>query len=264
MPETESPTPFQAVLTWITALVAAFLLSGVAHAGLGAAQAAGYWKGPTASLLVFATTTQVALVAAVLIWNNLLHLRLRDVGGFRRAQPLAYAVGVLLLVGLFPIAGVFAKAIQELLGREGVLQVIEEATRSASSSDFAIALVVLSVLPGFAEELLFRGYIMKAFIGRSAVLGIAVTSVLFALLHVDPAQVAGTLIIGAGLGVLRVASGSVLPFMVAHAGYNALVLLSVRYEVPPTILLLILACSLLLGGAGIVSLWKRRDTSLEQ
>lgn len=264
MPETEFPTPVQAVLTWITAMVASFLLSGVAHAGLGAARSAGYLGGPTASLLIFAAVTQAALVAAVLIWSNLLRLRVRDVGGFRQARSAAYGIGVLLLVGLFPIAGVFARAVQELLGHEGVLQVIEEATRNASSVDFFIALIVLSVLPGFAEELLFRGYVMSAFIGRSPALAIAVTSLLFAMLHVDPAQVAGTLIIGAGLGALRVASGSVLPCMVAHGGYNALVLLSVRFEVPDGILIVVLALSLALGVWGLAWMWKQRVASTVQ
>lgn len=261
MPQTESPTPFQAMLAWITAIAGAIVLGEVVRPGLGAIQDAGYLSGPIARLIVLAITMQAALVGAVLIWTSALDLRVRAVGGFRRAEPLAYGAGLLLLVGLFPIAGVFAQAVQELLGYPGVLQVIQDATRGASSAEFYVALVMLSVLPGFAEEFLFRGFIMSAFIGRSPALGIVVTSVLFATIHLDPAQITGTLVIGGGLGALRVASGSVLPCMAAHAGYNALVLLSVRYEIPDAVLMVILALSLVTGVWGLAWLWKRRSAT---
>jgi membrane protease YdiL (CAAX protease family) len=76
--------------------------------------------------------------------------------------------------------------------------------------------ILLGLLPGIVEETLFRGALLPR-------LGIIVTAVLFAALHTQYAITFATLevfVLGIGLGLLRVRSGSTLPCMVTHAGYN--------------------------------------------
>jgi membrane protease YdiL (CAAX protease family) len=76
--------------------------------------------------------------------------------------------------------------------------------------------ILLGLLPGIVEETLFRGALLPR-------LGIVVTAVLFAALHTQYALTFATLdvfVLGIGLGWLRVRSGSTLPCMVTHAGYN--------------------------------------------
>jgi len=76
--------------------------------------------------------------------------------------------------------------------------------------------ILLGLLPGIVEETLFRGALLPR-------LGIIVTAVLFAALHTQYAITFATLevfVLGIGLGWLRVRSGSTLPCMVTHAGYN--------------------------------------------
>jgi membrane protease YdiL (CAAX protease family) len=76
--------------------------------------------------------------------------------------------------------------------------------------------ILLGLLPGIVEETLFRGALLPR-------LGIIVTAVLFAALHSQYALTFATLevfVLGIGLGWLRVRSGSTLPCMVTHAGYN--------------------------------------------
>jgi membrane protease YdiL (CAAX protease family) len=76
--------------------------------------------------------------------------------------------------------------------------------------------VVLGLLPGIVEETLFRGALLPR-------LGIVITAVLFAAIHTQYALTFATLevfVLGIGLGLLRVRSGSTLPCMVTHAGYN--------------------------------------------
>jgi membrane protease YdiL (CAAX protease family) len=76
--------------------------------------------------------------------------------------------------------------------------------------------ILLGLLPGIVEETLFRGALLPR-------LGIVVTAVLFAALHTQYAITFATLevfVLGIGLGLLRVRSGSTLPCMVTHAGYN--------------------------------------------
>jgi len=79
-----------------------------------------------------------------------------------------------------------------------------------------IGVILLGLLPGIVEETLFRGALLPR-------LGIVVSAVLFAALHTQYAITFATLevfVLGIGLGLLRVRSGSTLPCMVTHAGYN--------------------------------------------
>ena len=79
-----------------------------------------------------------------------------------------------------------------------------------------LGVVLLGLLPAVVEETLFRGALVPR-------LGIVVTAVLFAALHTQYAITFATLevfVLGIGLGWLRVRSGSTLPCMVTHAGYN--------------------------------------------
>lgn len=79
-----------------------------------------------------------------------------------------------------------------------------------------IGIILLGLVPGVVEETLFRGALVPR-------LGVVVTAVLFAALHTQYALTFATLevfVLGIGLGWLRVRSGSTLPCIVTHAGYN--------------------------------------------
>jgi uncharacterized protein len=79
-----------------------------------------------------------------------------------------------------------------------------------------LGIVLLGLMPAIVEETLFRGALVPR-------LGVVVTAVLFAALHTQYALTFATLevfVLGIGLGVLRKRSGSTLPGMVTHAGYN--------------------------------------------
>ena len=78
------------------------------------------------------------------------------------------------------------------------------------------AIIFLGLLAAAVEETLFRGAMQPR-------LGILVTSILFAALHTQYAVSFATLevfVLGLGLGWLRAQSGSTLPGMVTHAGYD--------------------------------------------
>ena len=86
------------------------------------------------------------------------------------------------------------------------------------------------------EELLFRGFLLPPLarrLGRAG--GIALSALLFGLLHMtDPQAVPPLVVLGAVLGWLRLASGSLLPALILHAGNNtlafSLLLLSLQVE----------------------------------
>src|SRR2546428_2044687 len=79
-----------------------------------------------------------------------------------------------------------------------------------------LGVILLGLMPAVVEETLFRGALVPR-------LGVLVTAVLFAALHTQYAITFATLegfVLGFGLGLLRVRSGSTLPCLVTHAGYH--------------------------------------------
>lgn len=87
---------------------------------------------------------------------------------------------------------------------------------------WAIPFVILiALLPGFIEEIMFRGYIQTRFLKRwSPVATIALSSFLFALVHLSPPTVALAFIMGIWLGYIAWRCGSIGPGIACHAFVN--------------------------------------------
>jgi membrane protease YdiL (CAAX protease family) len=90
----------------------------------------------------------------------------------------------------------------------------------ASGMSLASTLSAVVLAPVF-EELLYRERLLLALRARvGASVAIAVTSVLFALPHVEAWSVLGTFLVGLALGWTRIVAGSVSLCIGIHAGLN--------------------------------------------
>ena len=129
--------------------------------------------------------------------------------------------------------------------------------QSASSAEFGVLLASLSLLPALVEESMFRGYMTAAFLRLSFWTRAVLPSLFFGVFHLEPAQGAATALLGFGFGLARLYSGSLLPSMLAHAVYNASVLLVAR-SVPGVedheieVLPVVIGAGLLALGVGIL------------
>ena len=87
----------------------------------------------------------------------------------------------------------------------------------------AVAFVILiGVLPGFCEEIMFRGYMQQRLVRRwGAVTGVVVTSIVFALVHVMPLNVIAVFPIGLWFGYIAWRSESILPTILCHLCVNS-------------------------------------------
>jgi membrane protease YdiL (CAAX protease family) len=119
--------------------------------------------------------------------------------------PFALAIGSVYLV---------AQLVPSISGAEDLYQKMTLAV--------AVPWVLfIAIVPGFTEELFFRGYIQRRLLARwRPSLAILLTSLLFAVMHIDPHHVALALILGVWLGVLAWRTGSVWPGMLCHAFVN--------------------------------------------
>ncbi|TVP98418.1 MAG: CPBP family intramembrane metalloprotease [Planctomycetaceae bacterium] len=109
------------------------------------------------------------------------------------------------------------------------LKEMSEVFASIGSAGFAVPLAVLvGLMPGVCEELVFRGYLQTRLVKAWGPLaGLCVASVLFAGFHFDPVHVLGVLPLGFYFGWLAWSSGSIFPAMFAHFVNNLIGVLAI-------------------------------------
>ena len=133
----------------------------------------------------------------------------RPAAGWWWAVALAgVALFLAVAFGIERIADVVAPAQQK--------QVTDVSNVLFSHFNNPAAVVFLGLLAGIVEEVLFRGALVPR-------MGVIVSAILFAALHTQYAISFATLevlVLGIGLGLLRVWSRSTLPCIVTHAGYD--------------------------------------------
>lgn len=174
-----------------------------------------------------AAQVTVAFVLALSLW-----IKRRDLPAIIplvRAPPLAFGAALLVVFGLAPIAQTVGELASRLLHVQPTSALlVAHVAQAAAPGVFVVLLACLSLLPGLIEETLFRGFITRAFSNRSFATQLLLPSLLFGIFHLEPTQSAATVVLGIGFALARLYTGSLLPGMLAHALYNATVLVLAR------------------------------------
>jgi membrane protease YdiL (CAAX protease family) len=110
-----------------------------------------------------------------------------------------------------------------------IRRLCDDIIRPLFSASTVLDLAVIALVAGVAEELLFRGTLQPAlarWLGPWP--GVAAASVLFGLVHLlTPTYAVLATLVGVYLGWVYLATGNLLPVIVAHALYDFLALLFV-------------------------------------
>ena len=85
-------------------------------------------------------------------------------------------------------------------------------------------ILVIAVLPGICEEIMFRGFLIRFYENYGNKVAIIVSAILFAAFHLDPFRFLPVLILGLLLGWLTLRSGSIFNSMLSHALNNGFAL----------------------------------------
>lgn len=225
----------------------ALLLLAVGLALVGA-QATGLltqaWLGPVASR----TPTQLLLslgLAQLLSFGlpavALLRLTPHWPGwGLSRHRPwVAMAVAAGTMAAALPLVNalVLPQATFDVLGPEVAKALRDLAAQNKQlverlvQAPFALQLVMVAVVPAVAEELFFRGVVLGG-LRRSLPLwaALVISGLIFSLLHLEPTAFLVRWLLGVGLGLLLVGTGSVWPAVAAHALNNTLSLTLARLQ----------------------------------
>ena len=181
-------------------------------------------------------------------------------GLLRIVRPPPRGLAGAALVGLSAWAGV---AILTEWVSPAPKEVIEQLRRSLIPTDgsrgLLATLALVALTPAICEEALFRGPILRglrARIGPAA--AVALTGLLFGVFHLELSRILPTALLGVLLSLLALASGSILPAMLAHFLNNA-TLIGLAYfrvdekvaEVGSTVSALIFVAAVLLTGLGL-------------
>jgi membrane protease YdiL (CAAX protease family) len=138
-----------------------------------------------------------------------------------------------------PIVGLGSSLLLSVLVDEPSeqLRLMSEMMRVHAQGGFLVVLSLLViVLPGIVEELLFRGYLQSRLLRRWPPLAAnGLSTLLFAAAHMDPLHVIGVLPLGIWLGVVAWRTGSVWPAVLCHASNNAAALAGAVYGNPDVV-----------------------------
>jgi sodium transport system permease protein len=222
------------------------------------------------SLVIRTGTSYLAFVAAPPLFMALL-LTTRPLQGLALRWPSLKALLVAaLLAGLLlpPLAKLTITILQQFPRLEDLLSerqpLVQELRNLRDGEGMAwwMYLVVFVLLPAVCEELAFRGFILSGLRRRFPVwTAILISSLLFAVYHLNAFQALPTFILGVVLGVLTVRSGSIFPGMLFHLLYNGMLIgvpllahfgytdesvpLQAVFHPAVTMFLAVLACALL-------------------
>jgi len=82
--------------------------------------------------------------------------------------------------------------------------------------------IVIALVPGICEEILFRGFLMRFFEQKHFWYPIITTAILFAVFHLDPFRFLPVLLLGILLGYIAMRTGSIVNSMFFHIINNTL------------------------------------------
>jgi membrane protease YdiL (CAAX protease family) len=162
---------------------------------------------------------EFGLAGAALLFIRMEGLPVRGIGRIRWAEPRTYLLALITVPGLW-IAGV----LMNLLSRA-----VFGYTTPATPAQFprtwleavALAMMTIVVAP-LCEEVMFRGYVQRAYERRNPWIGIAVGGVIFALYHLRFQGLFSLIPVSLALGLVAWRTESIAPAIVMHASFNAI------------------------------------------
>lgn len=181
-----------------------------------------------AVLLTSAPLTLSALFGAALSRERLAD-RLRT-----RVAGVRWALVPAMVLGILAVSNVLDGVITLLdLADQGTLKLMTDVIGSARGAELALVLLVLALGAGLAEEVFFRGFLQTRLSQRfSPAVAIAIASVCFGIMHLDPVHSPVAALLGLYLGWITERSGSIVPAIVAHVVNNAMAVLGARWPLP--------------------------------
>ena len=111
--------------------------------------------------------------------------------------------------------------------QNGSNPLLEIVLNNNNNLSFFLLFVTTTLLAPFFEEIIFRGVLLTT-LSRDfgIIMGIIVSAFIFALAHLSLGEMPPLFVLGLGLGITRIASGSLLSSVIMHSLWNGLTFLN--------------------------------------
>ena len=190
----------------------------------------GYALGLRPTLMVAQLTLIAPALAALALWRRPVTtaLGLARIDGALAVVSMcagvalwATSLGLLEVQSLlWPPSEAFVEAFRQL----------HAALKPRDAMDAAFSVAAIAVFPATCEEILFRGVVLPSLVRHLGAMGAVLASaLLFGLIHLDFAsdgaaftRIPFAILVGVGLGLLRVRTGSLVPPILGHAVLNTI------------------------------------------
>ena len=169
-----------------------------------------------------------AILAAPVFFAMLLGLNFRDAFLLRSTHWIHYVVAITTAIPLQMLGGTMQELVLDSIPggdewRELLERTLEPLLHTETAGEMALLLFGGVLLAAVCEEFLFRGLMLQLLArGRSWGTPIFITSLLFALFHLDLIGLLPRTLLGFYFGILVWRSGSIFPAILAHGANNLL------------------------------------------
>lgn len=159
--------------------------------------------------------TILALIGLKLIRTK--PIELIEDGEFSAGDIIRYAV---ISLSLVLIMSYIVTGIESLFSKNGMELVDVNSVTNANSKSIALDFIYVCLAAPITEELLFRGFTLKALSCVSQRFGIIVSALLFGLIHGNVAQFIVAFIVGIFLAHIDIKHNSIIPSICCHVLAN--------------------------------------------
>ena len=128
----------------------------------------------------------------------------------------SFFLSLLVLLTAAPMAN-WLNVFSQLFAKNSVGMAIFEISNKVP---MWLGILIIGFLPGFIEELLYRGIIFQAFRRRSVLTGILVSALSFGLMHMNFNQILYAIYLGIVFAFMVEATGSIASTMILHMLFN--------------------------------------------
>jgi tetratricopeptide (TPR) repeat protein/membrane protease YdiL (CAAX protease family) len=224
-------TGLTGALAWCLQFLLVEFALGVPCGIVGAAL--GIWRTPA---FLISIQSAMGVCAALIMARHAYPGAVGPTVAWRGCRPVQLILVLLLAMPLIPLAEAAATMVNVSLGWEPVVAIrppffdrLDQFYIALARLPWPLALLAGCVAPAIGEELFFRGVIGRRLVAaHGPTIGILLTSLIFAVCHLDPARIAATFVLGLFLHGVYLATRSLAASMVLHGIYNALVILEFK------------------------------------
>lgn len=172
---------------------------------------------PDYSVLVSVLVTQGYFLILASVYMFVKRINVKTGLGFCGYKVSSFFLSLLVLLCATPMATWF-NLFSQLFAKNEIGNSIYELTQVLP---VGVAVLVIGCLPGFVEELLYRGIVYRAFRTRSVLTGVIVSALTFGLMHMNFNQMLYAIYLGVLFAFIVEATGSLYSSMILHMLFNA-------------------------------------------